>query len=149
MLYEFKSKATGTVTMTGTVAERILAIVGKEASSKGIFTVEQMPDAIAALQAAIDREKRETNVDADDDEDDDDRDEPRPVVVSLAQRAWAADRHAARRAPRRPAGDLGRLTPPSAEPPRDPGRTPLSLAARRPRSGAAPRTFRPSRRPAA
>lgn len=88
MLYEFKSKATGTVTMTGEVAERILAIVGKEAGPKGIFTVEQMPDAIAALQAAIEREKRETNAQDPDDEDDDERDAPRPVAVSLAQRAW-------------------------------------------------------------
>ncbi|HYF58874.1 MAG TPA: DUF1840 domain-containing protein [Burkholderiaceae bacterium] len=87
MLYEFKSKATGTVTMTGAIAERLLQIVGKEPGAKGVFTVEQMPDAIAALQAAIDREKRETSA-PDDDEDDDDRDEPRPVTVTLAQRAW-------------------------------------------------------------
>lgn len=86
MLYEFKSKATGTVTMTGAVAERLLRIVGKEPGAKGIFTVEQMPDAIAALQAAIDREKREPTPEAN--EDDDERDDARPATVSLAQRAW-------------------------------------------------------------
>lgn len=83
MLYEFKSKATGSVVMTGPVAERLLAIVGKETGPKGIFTVEQMPDAIAALQAAIEREKGEGAPE----------DEPAgapgaPRAVSLAQRAW-------------------------------------------------------------
>ena len=59
MLYEFKSKATGNVVMTGPVAERLLAIVGREPAAKGIFTVEQMPEAIAALQAAVERERAE------------------------------------------------------------------------------------------
>lgn len=56
MLYEFKSKATGTVVMTAAVAERLLAIIGKPAGPKGIFTVEQMGPALAALQAAVDAE---------------------------------------------------------------------------------------------
>lgn len=84
MLYEFKSKATGTVVMTGAVAERLLAVVGKEAAPKGIFTVEQMPDAIAALQAAIEREKAEgpggDEVEA--------ATPGGPRSVTLAQRAW-------------------------------------------------------------
>jgi hypothetical protein len=96
MLYEFKSKAAGTVVMTEPVAERLLAIVGKAAGPRGIFTVEQTGPAIAALQAAVEREKAEeraaderlraTRHAADDD------DEP-PVLeatrpVTLAQRAW-------------------------------------------------------------
>lgn len=84
MLYEFKSKAAGTVTMTGAVAERLLAIVGKAPGPRGIFTVEQMGPAIAALQAAVDREKAEGGADADDDAEP--RDSPR--AVSLGQRAW-------------------------------------------------------------
>jgi uncharacterized small protein (DUF1192 family) len=84
MLYEFKSRATGSVVMTGPIAERLLAIVGKEAGPKGVFTVEQMPAAIAALQAAVEREKAEST--PDDHEEDRPRDAPRPV--SLAQRAW-------------------------------------------------------------
>lgn len=83
MLYEFKSKATGPVVMTGPVAERLLAIVGREPGPRGIFTVEQMGPAIAALQAAVEREKAESTG-ADDDEAP--RDGPR--AVSLAQRAW-------------------------------------------------------------
>ena len=85
MLYEFKSKATGNVVMTGPVAERLLAIVGREPSAKGIFTVEQMPGAIAALQAAVERERAEssqTETDADE------RTREAMRSVSLAQRAW-------------------------------------------------------------
>jgi hypothetical protein len=85
MLYEFKSKATGNVVMTGPIAERLLAIVGREPSAKGIFTVEQMPEAIAALQAAVEREKAESGG-ADEDENGPPADGPR--AVSLAQRAW-------------------------------------------------------------
>lgn len=85
MLYEFKSKATGNVVMTGPVAERLLAIVGREPSAKGIFTVEQMPGAIAALQAAVDLDRAESSqTEADTDE----RTREAMRSVSLAQRAW-------------------------------------------------------------
>jgi uncharacterized small protein (DUF1192 family) len=86
MLYEFKSKATGSVVMTGPVAERLLAIVGKEPGPKGIFTVEQMGPAIAALQAAVEREKAEQAPGDDDGDGDAQRQAARSV--SLAQRAW-------------------------------------------------------------
>jgi hypothetical protein len=92
MLYEFKSKATGTVVMTGPVAERMLAIIGKDAGPKGIITVEQLGPAIEALQQAVDRDRAagqppETNEPADGEGRDD------PAVdsqrsVSLSQRAW-------------------------------------------------------------
>lgn len=59
MLYEFKSRATGTVVMTAPVAERLLAIVGRTPAAKGIFTVDQMGPALAALQAAVDAEAAE------------------------------------------------------------------------------------------
>ncbi len=85
MLYEFKSKATGNVVMTGPVAERLLGIVGREPTAKGIFTVEQMPDAIAALQAAIEREAAERSDTADSD---DERTREAARSVSLRQRAW-------------------------------------------------------------
>ena len=96
MLYEFKSKAAGTVVMTGPVAERLLAIVGKEAGPRGIFTVEQMGPAIDALQAAIERERAELAA-ADREAraregDDPDAEREREAIaarsVSLAQRAW-------------------------------------------------------------
>jgi len=85
MLYEFKSKATGNVVMTGPVAERLLGIVGRAPAAKGIFTVEQMPDAIAALQAAIDAERAEGGQP---DPDADERTREAARSVSLAQRGW-------------------------------------------------------------
>mgnify|MGYP001285233144 FL=1 len=57
MIYEFKSRATGSVVMTKPVAEWILKIVGRTPGATGIVTVEQMPAAIAALRKAIDEER--------------------------------------------------------------------------------------------
>ena len=84
MLYEFRSRVGGTVVMTGPVAEQLLAVIGKEAGPQGIFTVAQLADAIAALQAAVEREKAEGKAQEDEDE------APRgaPRAVTLAQRAW-------------------------------------------------------------
>jgi hypothetical protein len=105
MLYEFKSKATGTVVMTGPVAERMLAIIGKEPGARGIITVEQLGPAIEALQQAVAQERAEGAAgDQDTGRNDgrhgeyggdwaagaggaDDRDDPRRSV-SLAQRAF-------------------------------------------------------------
>jgi cyclopropane-fatty-acyl-phospholipid synthase len=83
MLYEFKSKATGTVVMMQPVAERILGIIGKPPGATGIITVAQMPAAIAALEAAVAQERGQPAVE---EQDEDGRERPRRV--SLAQRAW-------------------------------------------------------------
>jgi hypothetical protein len=90
MLYEFKSRATGTVVMTGPVAEQVLAIVGKAPGPQGIFTVEQMGPAIAALQAAVERERTERASDARDADRDgaDEHEADSAPSISLAQRAW-------------------------------------------------------------
>ncbi len=93
MIYEFKSRATGTVVMTQKVAEHILGILGKAPEPKGIILPEQMPEAIRVLEAAVaeDREaERQAKahpkpVSEDEDERDD---EERTPVVSLGQRAW-------------------------------------------------------------
>ena len=88
MLYEFRSKATGTVVMTQTVAERLLAIAGKPPGPKGIIIPAEMPAAIAALEAAVAAERAQPR-EADDDAGDDTagtRDPSRSVT--LAQRAW-------------------------------------------------------------
>jgi len=53
MLYEFKSRATGSVLMMGPVAERMLGIIGKASGPTGIITVAQMPQAITDLRTAI------------------------------------------------------------------------------------------------
>ena len=76
MIYEFKSRATGSVIMTKDVAEAILQIIGKAAASQGIIVPDSMAGAIAALEAASANNK----VGGDDDE-------GKPVI-SLGQRAF-------------------------------------------------------------
>ena len=89
MLYQFKSRATGSVFMIQSVAEHILAIIGKEPGQTGIVTVEQIPAAIAALHKAVEeseanpQDTRESRDDGDPNDEDQDG-----VAVSLAQRAY-------------------------------------------------------------
>ncbi|MGE0313696.1 MAG: DUF1840 domain-containing protein [Lautropia sp.] len=56
MLFEFKSRATGTVVMTEAVGKKVLALIGKSPDPQGIITVAQMPDAMRILQQAADRD---------------------------------------------------------------------------------------------
>lgn len=57
MLYQFKSRVTGNVIMLQPNAEQVLQIIGKHSAAdpsiKGILLPEQMPQALAALAAAI------------------------------------------------------------------------------------------------
>lgn len=57
MIVTFKSPASGDVIMFGDVAKRMMEIMGKDPDGKGIITVEQLPDAIARLRAAIAADK--------------------------------------------------------------------------------------------
>ena len=59
MLYKFKSKNAGDVIMLEANGRHILEIIGKGSGAKGIILAEQMPAAIAALQAAIAKEEKE------------------------------------------------------------------------------------------
>ena len=93
MIYEFKSRVTGTLVTTQDVAERILRIVGKPNERKGVILPEQIPAAIASLENAVARERQaqmqagQTGA-ADprqlEEEDNDDQ----PATVSLAQRVF-------------------------------------------------------------
>jgi cyclopropane-fatty-acyl-phospholipid synthase len=88
MLYEFKSKAAGTVVMTGKIGDRMLAIIGRAPEPKGVFTPEQLGAAIEALQAAITAEKLAPQQPANDSHDkDDEASEKTGDEISLAQRA--------------------------------------------------------------
>jgi Domain of unknown function (DUF1840) len=49
----FRSQAAADIMMFDDVARRMMEIMGKEPSDRGIVTVEQLPDAIARLKAAI------------------------------------------------------------------------------------------------
>lgn len=66
MLYIFKSKVTGDVIMLQPNGEHLLEIIGKHTSAdpsvKGILLVEQMPQALAALTAAVAQEDAATAV---------------------------------------------------------------------------------------
>ena len=53
MLYRFKSQATADVLMLEANARQLLSVVGKTAGAQGIFTIEQIPAAISALEAAV------------------------------------------------------------------------------------------------
>ncbi|MES2051267.1 MAG: DUF1840 domain-containing protein [Pseudomonadota bacterium] len=53
MLYKFKSKNAGDVIMLEANGRKVLEVIGKDAGPKGIILPEQMPAAIAALEAAI------------------------------------------------------------------------------------------------
>ena len=57
MIVIFQSPASGDVIMFGDVAQRMMKLMGKEATDKGIVTVEQLPDAIARLKSAIEEDK--------------------------------------------------------------------------------------------
>ena len=57
MLYKFKSKASGDLIMLEPNGRRVLEIIGKDTGAKGIVLPEQMPAAIAALEAAMAQEE--------------------------------------------------------------------------------------------
>ncbi|MDP9602006.1 DUF1840 domain-containing protein [Variovorax sp. NFACC27] len=56
MLYRFQSRASPDFVMLEVHARQLLEIVGKSAAPQGIITVEQIPGAIAAIEAALARE---------------------------------------------------------------------------------------------
>lgn len=56
MLYRFKSPSSADVLMLESHARQLLDIVGKPPGERGIITAGQIPAAIAALQAAVQRE---------------------------------------------------------------------------------------------
>lgn len=53
----FKSAACADTIYFGDVAKRMMELMGKEVSDKGIVTVEQLPEAISRLKAAIAEDK--------------------------------------------------------------------------------------------
>jgi hypothetical protein len=53
MLYKFQCKKAADVLMLQDLAHRIFEILNKPLETKGVFLVEQLPQAIAKLEAAI------------------------------------------------------------------------------------------------
>lgn len=56
-LMVFKSDACADLPYFEEVARRLLELIGKEATPQGVITVEQLPEAIARLAAAIERDR--------------------------------------------------------------------------------------------
>ena len=89
MIVTFQSKASGDVIMFGDVAQKLLEIMGKEAGAQGIITIEQLPVAIAQLEAAVaaDKEQRRGQAEEDLPQFETAADGSRRPYVSLSQRA--------------------------------------------------------------
>ena len=87
MIITFKSPAAGDVIMFGDIARRMIELMGKDVTDKGIVTVEQLPDALARLRAAVaaDKASRAGRNEDEDDERGNGRNAAPPV--SLTQRA--------------------------------------------------------------
>ena len=94
MIYKFKSKAAGDLIMMGPSGDQVLRIIGKEPAAKGIIEPAAMPDAIAALEAAIAVAERDGEA-----PEEGDASEDTPVllrqrlwpVIEMLRRALAAD----------------------------------------------------------
>ncbi len=57
MLVTITSNTSGEMIMFAEDLRRLFEIVGKARTARGIFTLEQLPEAITKLQAAIDEER--------------------------------------------------------------------------------------------
>ena len=89
MVYKFVSRATADMIMLEADAQKILKIIGKDASPAGIITVAQIPAAIGALQAAVaaeDERSRQPAEPVDKNAEDEDGDDVK-ATVGLKQRA--------------------------------------------------------------
>ena len=84
MLYIFKSKVTGNLIMLQPNAERLLQIIGKDKSARGILLPEQLGAAIAALETALAQEDADLKAAAQSAQGEL---APRAEVISLRQRA--------------------------------------------------------------
>ena len=89
MIVTFQSKASGDVIMFGDVAHKMMEIMGKDASDQGIVTVEQLPEALARLKAAVaeDKQRGQARRDEDEPQFETAADGSRRPYVSLVQRA--------------------------------------------------------------
>lgn len=94
MLIKLTSNTSGDMIMFAEHAHQLFEIIGKECTASGVFTAEQLPDAIARLHQAVEEEKlaakhhveEEHTAEADDAETDD-ADEKPEKAVPLGRRA--------------------------------------------------------------
>ena len=53
MLVTFTSSTSGEIQMFSEIAHRLFEIIGKQGTARGVFTKEQLPDAIEKLRHAV------------------------------------------------------------------------------------------------
>jgi hypothetical protein len=58
MLVKFNSSVSGEMIMLADAAKRLLEIIGKERSARGVITTEQLPLALQRLRNAVAEEKK-------------------------------------------------------------------------------------------
>jgi len=95
MLVRLTSSTSGEVILFAEHAHRLFEIIGKERTARGVFALEQLPDAMARLRQAVEDEKAATPRAAqgrpvrvqDDKAEDAGADKPE-IAVGLAQRAY-------------------------------------------------------------
>ncbi|HET6718900.1 MAG TPA: DUF1840 domain-containing protein [Rhodocyclaceae bacterium] len=56
MLVKFQSSTSGEIMMFAETARTLLGVLKKECTSRGVITLEQLPDEIALLRAAVERD---------------------------------------------------------------------------------------------
>lgn len=86
MLYEFKSRATGTITMTDAAGAKVLGLIGKSPDPQGIITVAQLPEAIQKLKAAAAADRKAEEAARKGDLRVDEEDEDAKNAVGISQR---------------------------------------------------------------
>jgi hypothetical protein len=60
MIYQFETQAGGRITYTDVVGAQLLHIIGKQPGPRGVITVEEIPAALRALEAAVQRDREMT-----------------------------------------------------------------------------------------
>ena len=97
MLIKLTSNTSGEMIMLAEHAHRLFHIIGKECTARGVFTKEQLPEARAKLQHAVDEEKsalrdaerkaREEGVVDEHEKEDDEEHKSGRAGINLGQRA--------------------------------------------------------------
>lgn len=92
MLVRLTSSTSGDVIMFAEHARNLFEAIGKECTAHGVFSKEQLPDAIRALRRAVDDENEVARCDygnkhTEAKNDDEGKKQETDEVVSLAQRA--------------------------------------------------------------
>lgn len=92
MLVKLTSSTSGEVIMFAEHAHHLFEVIGKPCTARGVFSKEQLPDAIAALRRAVEDEKRAAmraseGQQAEREEGDEDEAKEPEELVALGQRA--------------------------------------------------------------